>query len=75
MYINMIALVKALERMQILHFNKIFMFTNKLASACSMLITAKFYVMGIDINTLNTSQDSLISIILAVVVKTYTQKN
>jgi hypothetical protein len=34
-----------------------------------MLFTATFYVMGIDLNTLKTSHDSLISI--AVIVKTY----
>jgi len=39
------------------------------SSACSMLITATIYVMGIDLNTSKTSHDSLISI--AVIVKTY----
>jgi len=41
---------------------------NRPSFACSMLITATFYVMGIDLNTSKTSHDSLISI--AVIVKT-----
>jgi len=64
------ALVKALERVQKLRCNdKIFILAiNRLSSACSMLITATFYVMGIDLNTLKTSHDSLI--LIAVIVKT-----
>jgi len=63
--------VKALERVQKLHCNdKIFILAiNRLSSACSMLIIVTFYVMGIDLNTLKTSHNSLISI--AVIVKTY----
>lgn len=70
-YIIVFALVKALERVQKLRCNdKIFILAiNTLSSVCSMLITATFYVMGKDINTLKTSHDSLISI--AVIVKTY----
>jgi len=71
-YIIVSALVKALERVQKLccNYDEIFILAiNKLSSACSMLITATFYVMGIDLNTLKTSHDLLISI--AVIVKTY----
>ena len=70
-YIIVFALVKALERVQKLRCNdKIFILAiNTLSSVCSMLITATFYVMGIDLNTLKTSHDSLISI--AVILKTY----
>jgi len=65
------SLVKALERVQKLCYgDKIFILAiNSLSSACSLLITATFYVMGIDLNTLKTSHDLLISI--AVIVKTY----
>jgi len=53
-YIVVFALVKALERVQKLHFNEMIFILriNSLSSACSMLITAPFYVMGIDLNTL-----------------------
>jgi len=46
------SLVKALERVQELRCNdQIFILaTNRLSSACSMVITATFYVMGIDLN-------------------------
>jgi len=47
MYIIVFALVKALERVQKVHYNdKIFILAIKrLSSACSMLITATFYVI------------------------------
>jgi len=47
-YIIVFALVKTLERVQKLRCNdKIFILAiNTLSSACSMLITATFYVMG-----------------------------
>jgi len=71
MYVIMFSLVKAIERVQKLHcIDKVFILViNRLSSACSILITAKFYVMGIHLNTLKTSHDLLISI--AVIVKTY----
>jgi len=56
MYIIVFTLVKALERVQKLCCNKIFILAiNRLSSACSLLIMATFYVMGIDLNTLKTS--------------------
>jgi len=70
MYIIVFALVKALERVQKLRCNdKIFILVINRLSSDSMLITATFYVMGIDLNTLKSSHDSLIS--TAVIVKTY----